>query len=77
MPNTGMALGSMFVIFGSGLGPVTLQQVSSYPLPTTQGLGGTSVTVTVAGTTVPCIMIYTLSTQVAAVLPLRQLDAHR
>ncbi len=69
LPNGGIAQGSIFVIFGDNLGPATLVQVSAFPLPTTEGLAGTSVTVTVGQTTVTAIMLYTLKTQVAAVLP--------
>jgi uncharacterized protein (TIGR03437 family) len=69
LPNSGIAQGSIFVVYGSGLGPSTLLEVSSYPLPTTQGLGGTTVTVTVGSVTETCIMFYTVSTQVAAILP--------
>jgi uncharacterized protein (TIGR03437 family) len=49
------------------MGPATLQQISAFPLPAS--LAGTSIKVTVAGTTVDCIMIYTSATQVAAILP--------
>jgi uncharacterized protein (TIGR03437 family) len=69
LPNAGIAQGSIFVIFGDNLGPATLAQVNAFPLPTTAGLAGTSVAVTVGGTTVNAIMIYTVKTQVAAVLP--------
>ena len=69
LPNSGVAQGAIFTVTGSGLGPATLQQAESYPLPTTQGLGGTSMQVTVAGVTKTCIMIYTSATQVAAILP--------
>ena len=69
MPNSSIAEGSLFVITGTGMGPGTLQQASSYPLPTSQGLAGTTVQVTAGGATNYCIMIYTLSTQVAAILP--------
>ncbi|MSO20201.1 MAG: hypothetical protein EXQ56_06995 [Acidobacteria bacterium] len=64
-----MAQGSIFVIFGDNLGPANIVQVSAFPLPTTAGLAGTSVRVTVGGTVVNAIMLYTLKTQVAAVLP--------
>ncbi|MGH8246396.1 MAG: hypothetical protein ACREUU_08180, partial [Gammaproteobacteria bacterium] len=60
---------SIFIVFGSNLGPATLVQVSSFPLPTAAGLAGTSVRVTVAGTSLDAIMLYTSATQVAAVLP--------
>jgi uncharacterized protein (TIGR03437 family) len=69
LPNSGIAKGSIFTLTGTGLGPSTLQQVQSYPLPTTQGLAGTSIQVTVGGATETCPMIYTVGTQVAAILP--------
>lgn len=69
LPNSGIAQGSIFVVFGDNLGPANIVQVSSFPLPTTEGLAGTSVRVTVGGTTVNAIMLYTLKAQVAAVLP--------
>lgn len=69
LPNGGIARGSIFIVYGSGLGPATLLQVQSYPLPTSQGLGGTTVQVSVGGSQTYCIMIYTLESQVAAILP--------
>jgi uncharacterized protein (TIGR03437 family) len=67
LPNGNLTEGGAFVVFGKGLGPATVSEVSAFPLPNT--LAGTSINVTVGGTTVPCIMLYTLATQVAAVLP--------
>lgn len=69
LTNSGVAQGSIFTVTGSGLGPSTLQQVESYPLPTTQGLGGTSISITSGGATTNCPMIYTSAGQVAAILP--------
>jgi uncharacterized protein (TIGR03437 family) len=69
LPNSGVAQGAIFTLTGTGLGPSTLQQVQAYPLPTTAGLAGTTVQVTVGAITETCIMIYTVSTQVAAILP--------
>lgn len=69
LPNSGIAQGAIFTLTGTGLGPAALQQAQSYPLPTTQGLGGTTIQVTVGAVTETCIMVYTLSTQVAAILP--------
>jgi len=66
-----IAQGSMFVLFGSGMGPAALSQVNAFPLPTSQGLQGTTVQVSAGGSTIDCIMIYTVATQVAAVLPSR------
>jgi uncharacterized protein (TIGR03437 family) len=69
LPNSGIAQGAIFTVTGTGLGPSTLQQAFSYPLPSTQGLGGTTVQATVGGLTEACIMIYTSAAQVAAILP--------
>lgn len=69
LPNGDIAQGSIFTVTGTGMGPATLVQAQSYPLPTSQGLSGTSVRVTVGGTAKDCIMIYTVATQVAAILP--------
>jgi uncharacterized protein (TIGR03437 family) len=69
LPNSGVAQGAFFTIKGSGLGPSTLVQATTYPLPTTQGLGGTTVKVTVAGVTENCIMYYASAAQVAGILP--------
>ena len=69
LPNSGIAQGAFFTIKGSGLGPDTLVQATSYPLPTTQGLGGTTVQVTVGGVTENCIMHYASNAQVAGIVP--------
>jgi len=69
LPNSGIAQGSIFTLIGTGLGPSTLQEVQNYPLPTTQGLAGTTIQVKVGGVTENCIMIYTFATAVAAILP--------
>ena len=67
LPNSGIAQGSLFVVKGKNLGPAAVIVANSFPLQTT--LGGTSVTVTVSGTTVNAIMYYSLASQVAAILP--------
>ncbi len=67
LPNGNIAQGSMFTVFGTNIGPASLAQVSAFPLPTE--LGGTSIQVTTGGQTVDCIMIFSVATQVAAVLP--------
>lgn len=67
LPNYGIAPGSMFVVFGTELGPAGLQQASGSPLP--PSLGGTSMRVTVGATAVDAIMVYTSATQAAAILP--------
>jgi len=68
-PNSGLAQGSIIVIYGSNMGPTTLVQPTSLPFPTTAGLAGTTVKVTVNGTTVTAPMVYSYATQVAAILP--------
>src|SRR5581483_4020993 len=65
--NGSIAQGSLFVIFGSGMGPSQIQYATNFPLPVS--LSNTSVSVTVNGTTVPCVMIYTSDGQLAAILP--------
>ncbi len=68
-PNSGIAQGSVFVVYGTNLGPPSIAQ-ASLPLPNT--VGGTSITVTVpaiGGTTVNAPMVYSLAGQVVGVLP--------
>lgn len=67
LPNFGIAQGSIFVLYGSGMGPTTISLAPSLPYSTT--LGGTSITVTAGGLTFSPYIIYTLNTQIAAVLP--------
>jgi uncharacterized protein (TIGR03437 family) len=67
LPNGDIAPGSMVVIFGTNMGPATLQQAGTYPLPTS--LGGTSVKVTSGGTITDAIINYTSAGQIAAIIP--------
>ena len=69
LPNSGIAQGSIFFVFGTNLGKAGSIQVSGFPVPSSQGLAGTLVRVTVGSTTVDCLMLYVTATQVAAVLP--------
>jgi uncharacterized protein (TIGR03437 family) len=69
LPNSGLAQGAYFTITGNNLGPDTLVVAGSYPLQTTQGLGGTVVQATVGGVTETCIMYYSSVSQVSAILP--------
>src|SRR3989442_11029124 len=63
LPNGGIAQGSVFAVTGSNLGPATL---SVDPTPfTSTSLLGTSVSVTVKGTTVRMLMYYTSAGKVA------------
>ena len=70
LPNYGIAPGSLFVIFGTGLSttdPPVLQSSAAPGLPTT--LNQTSVSVTVNGVTTTPALYYATATAVAAVLP--------
>ena len=64
---SGIAQGSMFAVFGTGLGPSTFVRATQFPLQTT--LGGTSVMVTVGGTATAALILFASQTQVNAVLP--------
>ena len=66
LPNSGIAQGSLFRIWGVGLGSKTVQ-IAPPPLPST--LGGTSITVTVSGTTVTAPVYFVSFGQVGGVLP--------
>jgi uncharacterized protein (TIGR03437 family) len=67
LPNSSIAQGSIFAIFGSGLGPSTLAEATKFPISTT--LGGTSVTISAGGQTLQAPIIYTTASQVAVILP--------
>jgi len=65
-PNYGIAPGTLFVVYGTGLASGT-NTSETFPLSTS--LGGTSISVTVGGKTVNASIYYIVSTQVAAVMP--------
>ena len=67
LPNGDLAQGGMFTVFASNIGPASLAQATSFPLPTE--LGGTSVQVAVGGQTLDCIMVFSVGGQAAAILP--------
>jgi uncharacterized protein (TIGR03437 family) len=67
LPNYGIAQGSIFNVFGSGLGPAAIVGAPTLPLPPT--LAGTTVTITIGGSTVTAPMFYSYQTQLAAILP--------
>ena len=66
-PSRGIAPGAVFVAKGLNMGPADIL-IDSKPFQNT-ALGGTSVAVTVNGTTVQALMYYTSATQIAALLP--------
>jgi uncharacterized protein (TIGR03437 family) len=67
LPDQGIAQGSMFVIFGAGLGPASLTQAEGLPLPVE--LGGTRVDIQAGSAMLAAPVVYTSATQVAAILP--------
>jgi uncharacterized protein (TIGR03437 family) len=66
---TKLAPGTVFVVFGSGMGPAALAAASGPNYPTT--VGGTSITLTPAagGSAISAKMVYTSAGQVAGLLP--------
>lgn len=66
MPDSSIAQGSTFTIYGTNLGPSSSPALA-YPLETT--LGGVSVQVSSGGTTANAIPIFVGPTQVNAILP--------
>src|SRR6516165_2648348 len=63
----GVAQGSIIVIFGKGLGPNTLVQAGGFPIPAE--LAGTKVTLQADGAYLSAPLIYSSTTQVAAIVP--------
>ncbi|MCW5983345.1 MAG: hypothetical protein KIT09_34960 [Bryobacteraceae bacterium] len=68
LPNPGLAQGSMFVAFGTNLGPARLAMADP-PLP--KSLGDTVVHVSAEGFEEDAYLFYTSATQVAGILPSR------
>lgn len=69
MPNAGIAQGSIFDLYGTNIGPTNLTQAPGFPLPTQ--LAGTSVQVTVAGTTTDALLFFVAPNQLVGLLPSR------
>ena len=67
--NAGIARGSLFLIFGNYLGPDSLVQAASFPLPTSDGLAGTRVHINTGTLSIDIPVVYTSIKQVAAILP--------
>jgi uncharacterized protein (TIGR03437 family) len=66
-PNGSIAQGSLFVVYGSAMGPGQVQFAGGFPLPA--NLAGTSINVTVSGATLQCPLVFTYAFQLAAILP--------
>ncbi|MDQ6666526.1 MAG: hypothetical protein M3Z23_19275, partial [Acidobacteriota bacterium] len=69
LPDSAIAQGSIFSVFGNNLGPDPAESGFNYPLPTITPGGQVSVAVTVNGTTTQAIILYAGKTQINAVLP--------
>jgi uncharacterized protein (TIGR03437 family) len=67
LPNSGIAQGSIFILFGTNMGPGALQGAPTLPLQNT--LAGTSIRISSGATSVQAFMLYTSANQVAAVMP--------
>jgi uncharacterized protein (TIGR03437 family) len=67
LPNSPIAQGSIFTIFGSGLGPVQGAQVSAFPLTTL--FHGVSISISQGGTTVAALPLYVSASQINAIMP--------
>ena len=67
--STGIAQGSIFVAFGTNMGPASIVQASAFPVPTT--LAGTSMRFTpvAGGTFYDALIAYTLAGQIAGIVP--------
>ncbi len=72
LPNSGIAQGSIFILFGTNMGPSTLTFAPGFPLPTSLPAStGTSIRIIPAKSTTPVLpfIIYTRADQVAAIMP--------
>jgi uncharacterized protein (TIGR03437 family) len=67
LPGGGIAQGSVFTIFGRHLGPVSGQQVSTFPLG--KQFAGVSILVRKGATTLSAIPVFVLDSQINAILP--------
>jgi uncharacterized protein (TIGR03437 family) len=68
--NDVIAQGSIFIVFGAGLGPTAPTYPAGLPLPTTLPVSnGTSISISAGGQTIAAYMFYTSALQVQAILP--------
>ena len=69
LPASGISRGSIFSIFGTGLGPTAAVRAYTLPLPTELGSPKVSVMVSSGGVQVPAILLYAQNYQINAILP--------
>ena len=67
LPNSSIAEGSVFAIYGSGLGPAVAANDLTFPIP--KNLGGSTAQVNINGTVVDCLLLYAQDKQVTALMP--------
>jgi uncharacterized protein (TIGR03437 family) len=68
--NDVIAQGSIFIVFGAGMGPTAPTYPAGLPLPTTLPAStGTSISISAGGQTIAAYMFYTSAAQVQAILP--------
>ena len=67
LPSSSVAQGSIFSIFGSGLGPAVAVHASAFPLATS--LQGVSISISQGAMAVAAIPLYASATQINAVMP--------
>jgi uncharacterized protein (TIGR03437 family) len=68
--NPVIAQGSIFVVFGTGIGPATLTYPAGLPLPTAvPASNGTSISISSGGQKMDAFIVYTSALQVGAILP--------
>lgn len=67
LPNSSVAQGSIFTIFGSGLGPTPGVEVPAYPLA--PSLAGVSIAISQGAATVAAIPLYVSASQINAIMP--------
>ncbi|MBL8178168.1 MAG: hypothetical protein JNK48_26070 [Bryobacterales bacterium] len=68
-PHAAIAQGAQMAILGADIGPAEPAVASAFPYPTTDGLGGVTVKVTVGGTTADAILVSASARKVVAVVP--------
>ena len=67
LPSGAIAQGSHFMILGENIGPSSYRSQTAYPLPDT--MGGVTVAIRKASTSVNAILMFVSSTQINAIMP--------
>ena len=67
LPGGSIARGSIFSLYGVGVGPATLAQATTFPIP--PSLGGASVTITSGSTPISAFLLAATANQINAIMP--------